>query len=269
MKIAKQFAIIFFLFHLICLILFTVSCKPEKVDLCDTYRDYFDGDTQDVSFEDSLASKKHFDYIKGIISLNGNYYNGDPYLYDMIYKAKHTDTSLRSKITDLYYNYLEEYSNTIGLDYFLARYLILSDAVIKGTVIGKDNYSDSCLFFTTTYYVQVDSIIHSYFPIKEKDLIIVKSNLFGFVGGCINDERKKYFKSADHAYEYKLNEQSHFFLSRGLYLRQYYNQILSSNFKDQFCFNSFLLPINNEKLNLSFKSSNKKKLAKLSRIIKK
>lgn len=236
------------------------TCRPEKEDLCDKYKEYFGDIKYFMSKQDSIDTYNYYHYLKRIIAKSGSPFGGNPFGFSLYYRMKRIDTSFANKILRDYYSDKTQFSQKYGISYYLARYVVASDAVVYGEVISKDNYSDSCLFYKTTYIIRVDSVISSYFPIKKGDKIVIKVNNFGFEGGCRTGDEKKIFTVSSQSYDYKLNQFSIFLLSRDMYITQF-NKFIKNNNKyfDKFCYNSFICP-NNYKLNELFEISDSKKL---------
>ena len=159
------------------------NCKPEKKDLCNAYKDYFGDIKYPMGKQDSIDTYQYYHYLKRKVEENNGYFKGNPYSFSLFYYSKYLDTALYTSI--LIKNnskFKEVYNKELGYNLYMALHLIISDAVFWGTVVGKDNYSDTCLHYKTTYYVKVDSIIHSYFPINPGDIVMIKSSLFGHLG---------------------------------------------------------------------------------------
>lgn len=245
------------------------ACKPEKVELCDQYKEYFGDIKFEMSKQDSIDSYNYFQYMKKIVTQNNAPFGGDPYSFYNLYLMNRTDTAFAMEIKREYYSDKSNYNKKYDIDYYLARYIIDSDAVVSGEVVSKDNYSDSCLFYTTTYIIRVDSVICSYFPISKGDKVIIRTNNFGYEGGCKTGDEKRVFTESSHAYDYKENEFSVFFISKSIYIEQFNNFIFNNpKYFDEFCYNSFIAP-NNNKLNGLFEKSNPNSLLKFVRNIQK
>ncbi|MEZ5199725.1 MAG: hypothetical protein R2764_26080 [Bacteroidales bacterium] len=250
----------FFQLFIIGLILFSFSCKPEKVDLCNQYEEFFGNIKYEMSKQDSADTYEYFQYFKKIITKNHAPYGGDPYGFGMLYRIKRTDTSFSNEITREFYGNRSHYIEKYGVDYYLARNIVNSDAVVYGEVVSKKNYSDSCLFFTTTYIVRVDSVLFSYFPIEIGNKVIIKTSNFGYEGGCKTGIQKRMFTSTSHSYDFNENEFSLFLLSKSHYIMAFNKFILNNpKFYDKFCYNSFIA-LNNPKLNGLIAKSNPESL---------
>ncbi|OQX76827.1 MAG: hypothetical protein B6D61_08170 [Bacteroidetes bacterium 4484_249] len=264
----KNQKLFFTLFAIITVISLT-NCKPEKEDLCDKYKEYFENVKYSMSKQDSIDTYNYFHYLKRIVTQNGDPFGGNPYGFSLFYRMKRTDTAFANEIKRAYYKDNTLFNKKYGIDYYLARYIIDSDAVVYGEVISKDNYSDSCLFYKTTYIIRVDSVIYSYFPIIKGDKIIIKTTNFGFDGGCRSGDDKLGFSTNLHSYNYNNTEFSVFFLSKPIYIEHFNKMIFDkSKYYDKFCPNSFIIP-NNYKLNDLVEKSKPNSLLKFTNRIQK
>lgn len=256
------------------LMLITVSCSftscnnNYEMNLCSKYEEYYKDRTFSMTTQDSIDSFKYFNQKKEWATNAGKAYGGNPYSFTNNYIIKYRDTSFLNKIIKDYYFFPKKFKENVGLDYSLVNRFIENEAVIFGKVVAKDDYSDSCLFYTTTYTIRVDSVLHSYFSLEINDIVLLKTNGSGHVGGCGKENKQKYYFTSSHEYVYQVNESDYFFLNRTTYLRQY--EVFIKNNKryfDPYCYNSF---INRGSFRLSglIQNSDKNKLSKFIKLIK-
>ena len=261
------------LFFILIVIVAITSCKPEKVDLCDAYKDYFEGKGSGYTYEDSVNVLKYAQKLTELYSKNKDVYlsktRPSPYTY--IYEMKNYDTGLLFKVLDLYVRDSIKYQEEIGIHWSFAKNIIINDALIKGTVVDKINHYKECRYFTTTYFIMVDSIIHSYFPLSIGDTVLIHSNLFGVEGYCEHNKALG-FGATTHFKDYKIGEAGLFFyLNRAIYVSSFDKAINKpgSKYKDPYCFNSFFRYPLNEGIKRQMKKTDKLKLSKFVNKIKK
>jgi len=268
----KNQKLFFTLFVIIIVVSFN-NCKPEKVDLCDKYKEYFEGKGSDYTKEDSVNVLKYAQKLTELYSKNKDVYisktRPSPYTY--IYEMKSYDTSLLFKVLDLYTRDSVKYDEEIGIHWSFAKDIIINDAVIKGKVVDKINHYKECRHFTTTYFIKVDSIIHSYFSLSIGDTVLIHSNMFGVEGYCEHNKALG-FGAVTHIIDYKIGETGlYFFLNRAIYDRIFKQTINKpgSKFKDPYCYNSFFRHTFNEGIKRQMKKTDKLKLSKFINKIKK
>jgi hypothetical protein len=223
----------------------------QEENLCNQFEEAFKDVTYKVSKEDSLAAYnfRHAFHKTKPYSLEPPFKGPDAFVYT--YRMKYLNqpglfmeseqTFHNYKNIFKYKDYEDRYFKKYGVSYPVAHYVLNSDATFIGTVIHKDNFSDTCLLFKTTYIVRVDSILNSYFPLKKGDNVIIKSNAFGFEGGCSDGAGKRIFMTTSHILHYEVNDSAPFFITKSGYVRLF-NQFIvtNTNFKDEYCYNSFM-----------------------------
>ena len=261
------------LFFVLIVVVVITSCKPEKVDLCNAYKDYFENKGSNFTHEDSVNVLKYKQRKRELYAKNKDVYLSDtkPNPHIKIYEMKNSDTTLLFKVLDLCTKDSVKYEKEIGIPWSFAQYIIINDAVIKGTVVDKINHYKECRYFRTTYFIMVDSIIHSYFPLSIGDTVLIHSNLFGVEGYCEHNKPTG-FGAATHFKDYEIGEAGLFFyLNRAIYLR-FFNETINksgSKYKDPYCYNSFFRYPINEGIKRQMKKTDKLKLSKFVKKIKK
>ena len=232
----------------------------EQQSLCDKFSNEVNFTPQRLTSQDSVENKKYFDKLQKLYTEAGYPFNGDPYSIAFNHLIKTIDTSEYLKLVTLFCTEKEKFNEITGIDYYLALYLIKSNAVIKGTVIYKDDYSDSCLFYKTTYFVKVDSVITSRFSLQKNDTLIIKSSRSGYAGGC-NPENKKSNFSLNAVKNYNKGDKSILFIDRGLYLDRY-EMLIKNHYQyfDDYCSNAFIIQLSNAKLSELLLNSDRDRL---------
>ena len=210
------------------LIIFLVSSgcnKKEKIPLCHQHKEYFEGKTTLLTAKDSadaeLYDKRLFELYSNFNKIHYQY----GYAYQLGYEMKYYDTALLFSTLNLYINDKKEYDKYINLPISLVTELIKNDAVIKGEVVNKINDFKECRYFTTTYFIKVQSVIHSYFPLNVGDTVLIHFPFFGMTGYC-EPNKKLSFTAINHVMDYITGEKDlHILLNRKSYLRAYENLI--------------------------------------------
>lgn len=124
------------------------------------------------------------------------------------------------------------------------------DAVFYGKVIDKRQPNDTtvCLWYKTEYAIEVTDVIHSYFPLKNGDVVLVK-DIMGY--SCGSNHR---FGSISHITEYNIGDKSVFYLDRSYdyqlrFLWMASNKLNFSRYDDEYCPQAFALARSNEENN--------------------
>lgn len=132
---------------------------------------------------------------------------------------------------------------------------IEEDAIIKGKVIDKRQPKDTtvCLYYKTEYAIEVTNIIHSYFPLKNGDVVLAK-DIMGYE--CYTD---KAYGDYSHITEYKIGDESIFLLSKttSYQIRFLWKASKKFNFNkydDKYCPQAFALPMHNDTYNDAVKN---------------
>jgi len=203
------------------------------------YKDYFE--QRSIStHNDSVNVLKYHQKLKNIYANIKEVGFGD-LPYERIYEMKNYDTALLFSILKKYAFNRDQYNTEIGLPTYVATQLITNDAVIKGDVVKKINDYKDCRHFVSTYFIRVDSIIHSYFPLMVGDTVLIQFSSFGLTSNCDPDQGSGYSEDTD-LKNYKVGEKNLIFLlDRGAYVRQYSKHVLKQliKYRDPYCFNSF------------------------------
>lgn len=230
-------------------------------DLCEQYKEWFASDTIKWTNEDSLASyaysKKLFDLYKPIKEV---YNNGD-YPYTKLYSIEHIDTALLCDVLRLYSHSPLQFDEQIGIPFLLAHYLLTRDAIIRGTVVDYINKYPECRFFISTYFIRVDSVVFSYFPLKKGDTVLFQSPINGYSGYCDTNQFVSYGVNACGP-NIKLHESGIYTLSRSGYVQHF--QRIKNNmprpYTDPFCYNSFSYRTKNDRIEELLQSVDQERL---------
>ncbi|MEZ5197591.1 MAG: hypothetical protein R2764_14700 [Bacteroidales bacterium] len=230
-------------------------------NLCEKYSSWFASDTIPWTYDDSLASeaysKKLFDLYKPIREI---YYNGH-YPYPKIYDIAQIDTALLFNLLTTYASSSEKYEEQFGIPFSLAHYLVTQDAIIMGTVVDFINKYPECRFFISTYFIRVDSVIHSYFPLGKGDTVLMQSAINGYTGYCDTNQFTSYGVNACGP-NIKMHESGVYALDRGGYVNHFQRlkRDMPKPYTDPFCTNSFSYRTKSEKIEEMLKSADKEKL---------
>ncbi len=216
--------------------------RPENVELCDKYEEYFGGNRSVFTAEDSTSVLKYVEKLYKLYSNNKDVYISDtrPSPYDRLYDMKNYDTSLLFKVLRLFNEDSISYKNEIGIRWSFAQDIIINDAVIRGNVVDKINDHKECRYFSTTYFVEVDTIIHSYFQLNISDTVMIHVPLIGYT--YCEQNKPRGYGAITHMKDYQIGETGqYFYLDRDVYVRHQKRAMKDStrNYKDPFCYNSF------------------------------
>ena len=236
--------------------------KKEKVPLCDQHKEYFEGKTTILTSKDSVDVEKYNDRLIDLYSgLKEIYYKGT-YPYILAYNMKYYDTSLLFNTVRLYKKSIDQYNSKVGIPITLVTNIINNDAVIIGEVIDKINHYKKCRYFTTTYFIKVTSVIHSYFPLSINDTILIQSYSFGVTGYCESNKPTSRIELYG-MHDYEIGEKNLLFLlNRRNYIRAFETIISKKeqNYKDPYCYNSFSRQARNEIIQNKINNTNIKNL---------
>lgn len=159
------------------------------------------------------------------------------------------DTSWYEKVV-IAGNYDKKFAG--GLKDYQLEDIIRSEATIIGKVIDKKYLYDTtkCFKFKVIYIIRVEEVLHSYFPLKKDDLVMVY-DILGPAGGCSPNLPEAYL-SASHMYaEYRKDALDIFLLWRWNYYRAFICFDLWTGdgipYQDNYCRNAFTLnPYNSD-----------------------
>lgn len=237
--------------------------------LCEKNKTWFASDTINYTDEDSLASKAFSEELFKLYKpIKEIYYNGiSPYM--KIYCIKHFDTALLINILKRYALSDSTFNKQIGIPFILAHTILTNDAVIKGTVVDVINKYPECRFFISTYFIRVDSVIHSYFPLKNGDTVLMQSAINGYTGYCDTNRFTSYGVNACGP-NIKLRESGIYLLNRTGYVQHFQRgtNFYSKPYTDPFCFNSFSYRTKSEKTEELLQQTNREKLETFTEKIK-
>jgi hypothetical protein len=204
------------------------------------YKEYFE--QRSIStHNDSVNVLKYHQKLKNIYANIKEVGFGNLPL-ERIYEMKNYDTTLLFSILKKYAFNREQYNAEIGISRYVATKLITNDAVIKGDVVKKTNDYKDCRYFVSTYFIKVDSIIHSYFPLMVGDTVLIQYSGFGLTSNCNPNQGGSFYSEDVNVKDYEVGEKNLIFLlDRGAYLRQYSKHVIKQiiKYKDPYCFNSF------------------------------
>lgn len=150
------------------------------------------------------------------------------------------DTALYDKlmIEDKEYDYKK-----LDNDFLLK--IVENDAVIIGEVIDKRYEADpeKCLYFLTSYVIEVKEVLNSHFPLKAGNKVLVK-DIMGDLGGCVQGNEKIYV-TMPHVKEYNKGSINIFFLTKKLY--HHSMNIIKKTYKwnDTYCSQAFRIHMDN------------------------
>lgn len=230
-------------------------------DLCEKYKTWFASDTINFTYEDSLASKAFSEELFNLYKpIKEIYYNGiSPYM--KIYNIRHFDTALLVNVLSWYSLSDSIYSEQIGLPFIFAHTILTNDVIIKGTVVDAINKYPECRFFISTYFIRVDSVIHSYFPLERGDTVLMQSAINGYTGYCDTNQFTSYGVNACGP-NIKLRESGIYILNRTGYVQHFQRGTNNSSkpYTDPFCFNSFAYRTKSEKIEELLQVADKEKL---------
>jgi hypothetical protein len=214
--------------------------------------------------EDSTNVLEYVEKLNELYSNNKDVNISDtrPSPYDRLYDMENHDTSLLFRVLALYNEDTIAYKKEIGIQWWFAQDIIVNDAVIRGNVMDKINDHKECRYFSTTYFIEVDTIIHSYFRLNIGDTVMMHTPLIGYT--YCEQNKPRGYGAITHNKDYKIGETDlYLYLDRDVYVRHLRRAIKDSskNYKDPYCSNSLFRNPGNEGIQELIKQCDKEKLA--------
>ena len=217
---------------------------------CENFH-YFDSDTAfpTISAKDSIniikLTKKYSPNVSKELEFN-------PAMIEVSkgwYNKKWTDFKLKFYYRNVSDSISENFKIR-GLDMYQVGHLIWSDAVVLGEVIAIHDKPDShkCVYHSIHYIVKVKEVLHSYFKLKEGDLVLIAAKNRGPMGGC-DTSSPNTIGWAPSVRHFRKGETNIFLLSRARYRYLFYEPLRKwspyNGYRDEvFCPNKFGLESN-------------------------
>lgn len=189
-----------------------------------------------------LFPKKYFDWSKIDLDIKQT--------SNQAFRTNFPDTKSKAykpnlKYLESYLKVLQDNDSCYGtLTHFETCVTLGSDLVIKGKVLKRDSYSDTCLMYKSTYQLLILDIYKNNFDYKVGDTIVLKS-VVGKEGGCAELEWTKQLEPTWLGYEHamEIGEDNVFALSALWYYRvTASNAVFDSKSKDPVCLGYFVDP---------------------------